>query len=62
MSMPATGMPMGGTPGTPGAGAGGGNQGQQEKEHKRPTYLNSKEHLEEAIGEARTVTKAVVEK
>ncbi|MEV3964172.1 hypothetical protein AB0M34_25330 [Nocardia sp. NPDC050193] len=61
MSMPASGMPMGGTPGTPGAGAGAGNQGQQEKEHKRPTYLNSKEHLEEALGEARTVTKAVVE-
>lgn len=61
MSMPAGGMPMGGTPGTPGAGAGG-NQGQQEKDHKRPTYLNSKEHLEDALGEARTVTRAVVEK
>ncbi|WP_328395540.1 hypothetical protein [Nocardia sp. NBC_00416] len=62
MGMPASGMPMGGgTPGSPGSGAGG-NQGQQNKDHKRPAGLNSKEHLEEAMGEARTVTKAVVEK
>lgn len=59
---PGTGMagaPMGGMPmGGPGAAGGGG----QQKEHKRADYLDSTEHLEEAIGEAPVVAKPVVEK
>ncbi|MEU4342148.1 hypothetical protein AB0H00_12920 [Nocardia sp. NPDC023852] len=53
-----TGMaPMAGAPGTPGsAGApqGAGNK-DQGKEHKRPDFLDSAEHLEEAIGEPMAV-------
>ncbi|MFD4354887.1 hypothetical protein ACFWPX_20190 [Nocardia sp. NPDC058518] len=52
------GMPMGGMPmGGGGAGAGGG----QQKEHKRADYLDSTEHLEEAIGAAPIVARPVVE-
>ncbi|MEU1980933.1 hypothetical protein [Nocardia sp. NPDC019395] len=61
-SLGRMGAPMAGMPGSPGpAGAGAGNQGGQEKDHKRATYLNSKEHLEEALGEPQTTSKAVVE-
>jgi hypothetical protein len=53
--------PMAGTPGSPGA-AGAGAQNQQGKEHKRPAYLDSVEHLEDALGDAPVVVKPVVEK
>ena len=59
--VPGAGVPAGGTPGSPGAGAGQG-QGQQGKEYKRPKYLESNKHLEEALGNAPAVSKAVVEK
>jgi hypothetical protein len=49
----SAGMGMG--PG-PGPGAAG-----QQKEHKRADFLDSTEHLEEAIGEAPTVVKPIVE-
>ncbi len=49
---------MGGPMGGGGAGAGGG----QNKEHKRADYLDSTEHLEEALGDAPVVAKPVVEK
>ncbi|KAF0848246.1 hypothetical protein [Nocardia caishijiensis] len=52
------GMPMGGPMGGGGAGAGAGGQ---QKDHKRADYLDSVEHLEEAIGEAQTVVRPVVE-
>lgn len=45
-TMPYGGYPMGG--GMGGAGAG---QGQQQQQRKRPAYLDSEEHLDEAIGE-----------
>ncbi|MFI6310234.1 hypothetical protein ACIBEK_08970 [Nocardia fusca] len=51
--------PMNGAPGTPGPGAG--NQGQQDKEHDRAKYLRSKKHLDQALGEALTFTRSVVE-
>ncbi|MEV5834335.1 hypothetical protein [Nocardia sp. NPDC052112] len=58
--IPGAGVPASGAPGSPGAGAG---QGQgQGKEYKRPKYLESNKHLEEALGEAPAVAKAVVEK
>lgn len=50
------GMPGGMGAAGHGAGAGGGA-----KERKRPDYLNSDEHLEEALGEAPRVVKPVVE-
>ncbi|WP_039795610.1 hypothetical protein [Nocardia araoensis] len=50
--MMGPGMPMGG----PGAAQGG-----QQKEHKRADYLDSTEHLEEALGDAPVVAKPVVE-
>ncbi|MFF2087773.1 hypothetical protein ACFVVM_28680 [Nocardia sp. NPDC058176] len=53
------GMPMGGPMGGGGAGAGAGGQ---QKDHKRADFLDSVEHLEEAIGEAQTVVRPVVEK
>ncbi|MGS2808677.1 hypothetical protein [Nocardia sp. MW-W600-9] len=56
-SSASSGMPMGGMP-MGGAGAGG---GQQQKEHKRADYLDSVEHLEEALGDAPIVAKPVVE-
>ncbi|MEU7142926.1 hypothetical protein ABZ942_26015 [Nocardia sp. NPDC046473] len=43
-----------------GPGPGPGAQGQQ-KEHKRADYLDSTEHLEDAIGEAPVVVKPIVE-
>ncbi|WP_280234051.1 hypothetical protein [Nocardia cyriacigeorgica] len=58
--------PMAGAPGAPGgmgpagAGAGGGQQGS--KEYKRADYLDSAEHIEEALGDAPVVAKPVVEK
>ncbi|WP_341684270.1 hypothetical protein REK76_03925 [Nocardia farcinica] len=52
------GMP--GAPGAMGAAGQGANQGQ--KEYKRADYLDSVEHLEEALGEAPIVVKPVVEK
>lgn len=61
MGMSPAGVPMAGAPGTPGAA--GANQGQgQGKDYKRPNYLESKDHLEEALGDAPTAVKAVVEK
>ncbi|WP_433623123.1 hypothetical protein [Nocardia sp. CA-120079] len=58
--IPGAGVPASGAPGSPGAGAG---QGQgQGKDYKRPKYLESNKHLEEALGEAPAVAKAVVEK
>ncbi|ONM50527.1 hypothetical protein B0T44_09430 [Nocardia donostiensis] len=55
--------PLTGMPGSPGAaGAPGRGAGQGDNEHKRPTYLESTEHLEEALGEAPRVVKPVVEK
>ncbi|WP_280411783.1 hypothetical protein [Nocardia asiatica] len=53
MGAPMGGMPMGGP--------GGGAQGGQQKEHKRADYLDSTEHLEEALGDAPLVAKPVVE-
>ncbi|WP_306356521.1 MULTISPECIES: hypothetical protein [unclassified Nocardia] len=53
------GMPMSGPMGPAGApGAGAQNQG---KEHKRPDFLDSDEHLADAIGEPPIVAKPVVE-
>ncbi len=58
--IPGAGVPASGTPGSPGAGAG---QGQgQNKDYKRPKNLESKKHLEQALGDAPAVAKAVVEK
>ncbi|WP_280458686.1 hypothetical protein [Nocardia carnea] len=54
-------QPMMGSPGAPGAGAGAG-QGGQDGEHKRPKFLQSTEHLEEALGEAPAVYKAVIDR
>lgn len=54
-------QPMMGSPGVPGAGAGTG-QGGQDSEHKRPKFLQSTEHLEEALGEAPAVYKAVIDR
>ncbi|MFI1240358.1 hypothetical protein [Nocardia salmonicida] len=54
-----TGSPMGGPMGGGGAGAGAGGG---QKDHKRADFLDSVEHLEEAIGEAQTVVRPVVEK
>ncbi|APE33258.1 hypothetical protein BOX37_03955 [Nocardia mangyaensis] len=57
--------PMAGMPGAPGPMGGGGagaGQGQgQNKDHKRADYLDSTEHLDEAIGEAPVVVRPVVE-
>ncbi|MBF6211554.1 hypothetical protein IU433_19115 [Nocardia puris] len=53
---------MGPYPGPPGAaGAAGRNAGGEGKEHKRPAYLDSAEHLDEAVGEAPTAFKPVVD-
>ncbi|MFI6173361.1 hypothetical protein ACIBCN_41750 [Nocardia sp. NPDC051052] len=46
-AMPMGGMPMGGMP----MGGMGGAQAGQQKERKRASYLDGKEHLEEAVGE-----------
>lgn len=54
--------PMGGTPGSPGAAGAAGKGAQENNEHKRPSYLDSTEHLEEALGDAPQVVKPVVEK
>ncbi|MFD6391376.1 hypothetical protein [Nocardia sp. NPDC060259] len=54
------GSPMGGMPMAPMGGAGAGAGGQQ-KEHKRADYLDSVEHLEEAIGAAPIVARPVIE-
>ncbi|WP_280488224.1 hypothetical protein [Nocardia cyriacigeorgica] len=43
----------------PPAGAGG---GQQAKEHKRADYLDTVQHIEEALGDPPEVAKPVVEK
>ncbi|MGY1984123.1 hypothetical protein ACW9HP_36395, partial [Nocardia gipuzkoensis] len=45
-TMPYGGYPMGG-----GMGAAGAGQGQQQQQRKRPAYLDSEEHLDEAVGE-----------
>ncbi|MFQ6395302.1 hypothetical protein ACLMAJ_17765 [Nocardia sp. KC 131] len=63
---PAPGQqPMTGTPGSPGSaaphgahGAGKGNG----SDHKRPKYLQSAEHLDEALGEPPMVFKAVIDR
>lgn len=56
--------PIAGQPGSPGAmGAGARGAGSDsDKEHKRAKYLDSKEHLEEAIGDAPAAVRPVVEK
>lgn len=55
--------PMAGMPGSPGAaGAAGRGAGEAGNQHKRPTFLDSTEHLEDALGEAPRVVKPVVEK
>ncbi|MGK8488384.1 hypothetical protein [Nocardia asiatica] len=54
-------QPMMGTPGAPGAGVPPGGAGQG-NEHKRPKFLHSDEHLEEALGEAPVVYKAVIDR
>ncbi|MGW6423879.1 hypothetical protein ACWF82_14470 [Nocardia sp. NPDC055053] len=54
------GSPMGGMPMAPMGGAGAGAGGQQ-KEHKRADFLDSVEHLEEAIGAAPIVARPVIE-
>ncbi|MGO4615623.1 hypothetical protein [Nocardia sp. 2TAF39] len=55
--------PMAGTPGTPGAphapGRGAGGEGG--KDQKRPTWLQSADHLDEALGDAPRAVKPVVE-
>lgn len=51
------GMPMGGAP----MGGAGGAAGGQQREHKRADYLDSTEHIDDAIGEAPIVAKPVVE-
>ncbi|MFE1593224.1 hypothetical protein [Nocardia sp. NPDC058705] len=54
---------MAGMPGGMGpAGAGAGGQGGGNKEHKRADYLDSAEHLDEAIGGAPVVAKPVIER
>ncbi|WP_431953528.1 hypothetical protein [Nocardia lijiangensis] len=55
-------VPMGGTPGTPGAtGAAGQNAGQGERARKRPSYLESDEHIDEAMGTPQVVSRPVVD-
>ncbi|WP_405179632.1 hypothetical protein OG225_38660 [Nocardia sp. NBC_01377] len=52
-----------GTPGTPGAaGAAGAGAGQGNNQHRRATYLESSDYLEDAIGDAPVVVKPVVER
>ncbi|WP_330252267.1 hypothetical protein OG874_40305 [Nocardia sp. NBC_00565] len=57
------GLATAGQPGTPGGmGPAGHGAGQgQNKEHKRAGYLDSVEHIEEALGDAPVVVKPVVE-
>ncbi|MEV6337412.1 hypothetical protein AB0M12_22150 [Nocardia vinacea] len=51
-----------GQPGSPGGmGPAGHGAGGQNKEHKRAAYLDSVEHIEEALGDAQVVVKPVVE-
>ncbi|WP_433523149.1 WXG100 family type VII secretion target [Nocardia pseudovaccinii] len=51
-----------GQPGSPGGmGPAGHGAGGQNKEHKRAAYLDSVEHIEEALGDAPVVVKPVVE-
>ncbi|MFE7796287.1 hypothetical protein [Nocardia sp. NPDC057440] len=57
----ATGAGAPGAPGGMGPAGQGANQGGQ-KEHKRADYLDSIEHLDEALGAAPVVAKPVVEK
>ncbi|WP_433491695.1 hypothetical protein [Nocardia grenadensis] len=64
MAMGRAGMaPMAGAPGSPGAaGAAGRGAGDGNNQQKRPAYLESADHLEEALGEAPRVVRPVVEK
>ncbi|MGW4770160.1 hypothetical protein ACWEO2_19195 [Nocardia sp. NPDC004278] len=56
------GLAAAGQPGTPGGmGPAGHGAGGQNKEHKRAAYLDSVEHIEEALGDAPVVVKPVVE-
>ncbi|MEU6580740.1 hypothetical protein [Nocardia sp. NPDC046763] len=57
-STAASGMGGGGMGGM---GHGGGAHGAQGKDHKRPDFLDSSEHLDEAMGKAPIVAKPVVE-
>ncbi|WP_157388579.1 hypothetical protein [Nocardia terrae] len=57
---PATSGGMGGG-GMGGMGHGGGAHGAGGKDHKRPDFLDSNEHLDEAMGQAPIVAKPVVE-
>ncbi|MEU7764901.1 hypothetical protein AB0B25_07235 [Nocardia sp. NPDC049190] len=63
LGIPGSGIAAAGAPGSPGPAGAGAGQGQgQGKDHKRANYLDSKTHLEEALGDAPTVVRAVVEK
>ncbi|WP_406274056.1 hypothetical protein OH799_00430 [Nocardia sp. NBC_00881] len=57
---PMAGQPPMGTPGPAGAPGAGARGGGQESKHERPKYLDSGEHLDEALGEAPDMTRAVV--
>lgn len=55
--------PMGAIPGSPGAaGAAGRGAGSEGQQHKRPAFLDSTEHLKDALGEAQRVVKPVVDR
>ncbi|MEU4342432.1 hypothetical protein AB0H00_14370 [Nocardia sp. NPDC023852] len=57
---PMAGQAPMGTPGPAGAPGAGARGGGQESKHERPKYLDSAEHLDEALGEAPDMTRAVV--
>ncbi|WP_327115740.1 hypothetical protein OHB12_02475 [Nocardia sp. NBC_01730] len=57
---PMAGQPMTGTPGPAGTPAAGARGGGQESKRERPKYLDSAEHLDDALGEAPDMTRAVV--
>ncbi|MFC9897061.1 cell envelope integrity protein TolA [Nocardia sp. NPDC127579] len=50
-----------GMPGATGASGAGGQQGGQNDKHKRPSYLDSTEHLDEAFGDAPVASKPVAD-
>ncbi|MFC9892433.1 hypothetical protein ACFVMC_01950 [Nocardia sp. NPDC127579] len=61
-SMRAGATSSGATPGTPGAaGTPGRGGGRDENERKRPDYLASEEHIEEAIGDPQVVARPVLD-
>ncbi|MFD0365954.1 hypothetical protein ACFQZZ_31330 [Nocardia sp. GCM10030253] len=61
--MPGLASPMAGMPGSPGAaGAAGRGAGDSNQNHKRAAFLDSTEHMEEALGDAPQVVRPVVER